>query len=177
MPQGAGVPLGVGGVCPPASGSPQTRQQAGIRASSSPVRLRFTVLRWYEEGGVNQTILIIEDEADIMRLIKYILRPIDCTLILAKSGEEGIRLAGKTAGPIHLLVVNVILPGVLGTEVAAAIKVTRPEMKVILIAGKDRGAVSVLQDGWQFLQKPFVGAQLLECIRAALVVKSEGAGG
>ncbi len=124
---------------------------------------------------MKKTILVIEDEPDIMRLIKYTVRKLPCEIRYAESGEQGIKMASGIPR-IDVLLINVWLPGMLGSTVAAEIKVDRPGMKVILINGKDRGAVSVLQEGWNVLEKPFVGNQLLQYVTAALGLTAAAGG-
>jgi DNA-binding response OmpR family regulator len=117
-------------------------------------------------------ILIVEDDPPIMRLVKSILAESHYEVLCATSAEEGLRIAVERKGSIDLLLADVILPGMLGTELAAKLKKTRPAMRVILMSGKSRGSLAVLQGGWQFLAKPFMRSELLERIRAELEGKS-----
>jgi DNA-binding response OmpR family regulator len=114
------------------------------------------------------SILIVEDEPPIMRLVKSILAGSGYEVLCATTAEEGLKMAADRDAPIHLLLANVILPGMLGTELAKMLKKARPTMRVILMSGKSRGSMAVLQGGWQFLGKPFMRTELLERIRGEL---------
>jgi DNA-binding response OmpR family regulator len=131
--------------------------------------MRRTLLPGEEKGGVvGLSILVVEDEPIIMRLVKNILAGSGYEVLCATTAEEGLKIATDRDGPIDLLLADVILPAMLGTELAIKLKKARPAMRVILMSGKSRGSLSVLQGGWQFLAKPFMRSELLERIRAEL---------
>ena len=114
------------------------------------------------------TILIAEDEAPIMRLVTRILEPGRYEMLYAVTAEEALRISAERQSPIDLLLANVILPDMLGTQLAANLKKARPAMRVILMSGKERGNLAVLQGGWQYLSQPFLRQELAERIRAEL---------
>lgn len=121
------------------------------------------------------TILVVEDEPHILKLVKDILATTDLYEVLcAKTTDAAIRISLEFPRPIALLLANVILDGgTLGTDLAVKLKRARPEMKVMLINGKDRGEIEILQracieQGWQLLEKEVVERDLLERIRAEL---------
>jgi DNA-binding response OmpR family regulator len=89
-------------------------------------------------------------------------------VISAASADKGLCLGLEFPHPIHLLLADVMLPGMLGPELASQIKAARPSMRVILMSGKAGGELKVLNAGWQFLGKPFLPAALLERVRAVL---------
>jgi DNA-binding NtrC family response regulator len=140
--------------------------------------VRFAILQGKKkEGGVSNvcTILVVEDEPHVLKLVKSILATTDAYEVLfAETAGAALRISRELPRPIALLVANVILDGgTLGTHLAAALKKEHPDMKVMLINGKDRGEIEVLQracieQGWQLLDKAAIECSLLERIRAEL---------
>jgi CheY-like chemotaxis protein len=65
-----------------------------------------------------ETVLIIEDSDGVRKLMEHVLLACGYTPIVAATGEEGLRLSGKHSGPIHLLLTDIILPGISGPELA-----------------------------------------------------------
>jgi len=123
-----------------------------------------------------KTILIVEDDPAILKLVASILIEAHAYEILsARSGKGGLRIGLDFPRPIHLLLANVILPGMLGTHVAAELKAVRPAMRVILLAGKADEDLAVLHGGWQILEKDHLRADLLARVRAELGARA-GAG-
>jgi DNA-binding response OmpR family regulator len=122
------------------------------------------------------TILLVEDEPSMLKFVRTVLLESGCYQVLsATSGIEAIRIGMEFAGPIDLLLADVVMPQMLGTDVAAQLKEARPGMRVILMSGYDGEELQVLDAGWRFLKKPFVGRQLLERISAMLEEKVRSA--
>jgi len=122
-----------------------------------------------------RTILIVEDDPAILKLVKSILLEAEAYEILsAKTGKDGLRIGLAFPRPIDLLLANVILPGILGTDVAEKLKEAWPAMRVILLTGKADGDLAVLHGGWQILEKDHLKADLLARVKALLErVKAE----
>lgn len=128
---------------------------------------------------MKRVILLVEDEGPIRRLVHGILaRARTYRVLVAKTGEEGIRISLEFPAAIDLLLVNAILPGMLGTDVAVNLKTARPAMRVILLTGKINTDLAVLKGGFQPLEKSRIGDHLLELVRAELggAVRSAGGG-
>jgi YesN/AraC family two-component response regulator len=90
---------------------------------------------------------------------------------VAEDGRAAIELARVHSGPIHLLMTDVVMPGIGGPEVAEKIKVLRPEIKVLYMSGYTDQAImhqGVLQEGAILLQKPFTLATLASKLREML---------
>jgi CheY-like chemotaxis protein len=106
----------------------------------------------------SETILVAEDEARLRDLVRQALQREGYTVLVARDGEEALRLAEQCAGPIHLLLTDVVMPGMSGHELAARLAPVRPEIKVVYMSGHTEDAVlrrGVSGHRIAFLQKPF----------------------
>ncbi|MDA1265392.1 MAG: ATP-binding protein [Planctomycetota bacterium] len=109
------------------------------------------------------TVLVVEDEPLVRRLVCSGLRESGYVVLEADSGAEARRLSEAHNGPIELLVTDVVMPAQGGVEVAQSIVATRPEMRVLYMSGYTEEAIvlhGVPVDGSSFLQKPFTPALL-----------------
>ena len=123
------------------------------------------------------TILVVEDEPHIMKLVRGILsREKSYDVRCATSADSGLKLGTALPGPIHLLIANAMLNGTPGGALAAKLKAVRPEMKAILLNGKDAGKIEMLDHGWQLIEKRFISEELLVRVRMELRGAGAGAG-
>jgi CheY-like chemotaxis protein len=107
-------------------------------------------------GG--ETILLVEDTIWLRELIRRILQTCGYTVLEAAGGEEAIQLAGTHEGTVHLLVSDLVLPGIGGRRLAERIAALKPGVKRLYISGNTADAVlshGVLDPETAFLQKPF----------------------
>jgi len=114
-------------------------------------------------------ILIIDDDISISKLIEYHLKKEKYNVIKAVNGEEGMEML--KANPVHLVLQDVFLPGMGGTELLAAIKQVHPNLPVIMItaAGNMKLAVNSVRLGaYDFLAKPIDIEHLKISVRNAL---------
>jgi two-component system cell cycle sensor histidine kinase/response regulator CckA len=119
----------------------------------------------------SETILLVEDDASVRELAARALRQQGYTVLEAAGGAEALRLARERRQAIHLLLTDVVMPG-LGGEVLAeqAVQVC-PGLKVLFMSGYTDDAIShrgVLEPGVSFLQKPFGPLALARKVRAVL---------
>jgi CheY-like chemotaxis protein len=115
-------------------------------------------------------VLLVEDESHLLELVREILEGSGYRVLIARDGTEALEIASGHAGPIHLMVTDVIMPGVSGREAADAIRQTRPEMKVLYVSGYTDDAIlrhGVLGSA-AFLEKPFARDRLLREVRELL---------
>ncbi|HEV2752175.1 MAG TPA: ATP-binding protein [Gemmatimonadales bacterium] len=120
-------------------------------------------------GG--ETLLVVEDHPDVRRLTKKVLEARGYTVLVAAEGSEALRLAAQHAGPIDLLVTDVVMPGMSGREAALLLTAQRPDLKVLYLSGyADETIVrhGVLEPGLAFLQKPFAPDVLARKVRDVL---------
>ena len=118
-----------------------------------------------------ETVLVVEDEPSILEMAVHLLGQQGYKVIQASSGEEAVELIGNYEGKIHLLLTDVVLPGIDGKQVADALNVTRPNARVIFTSGYTDSILAqrgVLDDEMEFLQKPYRLDDLLGCIRRVL---------
>jgi two-component system, cell cycle sensor histidine kinase and response regulator CckA len=105
-----------------------------------------------------QTILIVEDDGALLEVTHRSLKDIGYEILTAGSPAEAINIAENHRGPIHLMVTDVIMPGMSGRQLASHLSVARPLMKVLFVSGYTDDTIAhhgVLEPGVAFLQKPF----------------------
>jgi DNA-binding response OmpR family regulator len=122
--------------------------------------------------GGTETVLITEDEAPLRGLLRDVLDQAGYRLLEASDGASALRVADAYPHPIHLLVSDVVMPGMNGVELAAKLVQERPDMRVLLISGYAQGLTAnqaqVTVEGAPFLRKPFTPDELLGRIREVL---------
>jgi CheY-like chemotaxis protein len=109
-------------------------------------------------AGGSQTILIVEDDAALLQVTHRSLGEVGYAILAARSPAEAIHISENHQGPIHLMVTDVIMPGMSGDKLANYLSVLRPEMKVLYVSGYTDHTIvhhGVLEPGLAFLQKPF----------------------
>ncbi len=118
-----------------------------------------------------ETVLLAEDEDAVRALSRQVLRSCGYTVLEARHGEEALRVCEREKGAIHLLVSDVVMPGLGGRQLAERLRAVHPEMKVLYLSGYTDDAVvrhGVLEAEVNFLQKPFTPAALAHKVREAL---------
>jgi two-component system cell cycle sensor histidine kinase/response regulator CckA len=123
------------------------------------------------EAPAGETILLVEDEEQVRRLARRVLERAGFVVVEAGDAEAALRRANRHPGTIHLLVVDMMLPGLSGRELAAQLAIHRPAVKVLYISGTADDAIGrhqVLAPGTEFLQKPFALDQLVRKVRKVL---------
>jgi two-component system, cell cycle sensor histidine kinase and response regulator CckA len=119
----------------------------------------------------NETVLLVEDEAMILRVAKTALEKRGYHVLCASNGAEALELVRRTDARIDMLISDVVMPTLGGPELAARIGELRPAVKVLFTSGyaeNQLGAQGVLRQGVNFIQKPYTFAQLAERVRELL---------
>jgi DNA-binding response OmpR family regulator len=119
----------------------------------------------------HETILVVEDEDTVLRLAREYLQMQGYNLLEAADGEAALQLSAAHKGPIHLLLTDIIMPGITGRELANQLSRTRPEMKVLYMSGYTENVVGhngLLDSGVVLLQKPFSLPTLRAKVREVL---------
>jgi CheY-like chemotaxis protein len=105
-----------------------------------------------------ETVLLVEDEDAVRALALRVLRSHGYTVLEARDGDEALLISEQHQGPIHLLVTDVVMPGMSGRQLAARLAPVRPELRALYVSGYTDNAIShhgVLEPETPFLQKPF----------------------
>jgi PAS domain S-box-containing protein len=121
------------------------------------------------EGG-SETILLVEDEAGVRRVLSEMLAWHGYTVLEAGLGAEAVDLARTHEGPVHLLLTDVVMPRLGGRALRDEVVRHRPGIRVLFISGYagEGPAADLLEDGAAFLPKPFTAAALVQKVREVL---------
>ena len=116
------------------------------------------------------TVLLVDDEADVRRLVGRILLRQGYVLLEAADGTEAMRVSEEHGGPIHLLLTDLVMPGMGGRQVAEQLSAIRPEMKVLFMSGRmeDSEVQNVAKFTTAFIPKPFTPDALVSKVRDVL---------
>ena len=126
----------------------------------------------------DETVLLVEDEPGMRKMVRGILEHHGYQVLEAQSGAQALEIEASHQARIDLLLTDVVLPGMSGREVAEAMVAIRPGLKVLYLSGYtdhvviDRG---VLVPGASFLEKPFSPELLARKIREVLDNRSQAA--
>jgi two-component system, cell cycle sensor histidine kinase and response regulator CckA len=119
----------------------------------------------------NETILLVEDEKDLLKAVQTMLNQLGYTILPAATPGEAIRLSAECAGPLHLLITDVVMPEMNGQELALKLREIRPDLKCLFISGYASEYLShqsIPSEGTYYLQKPFLMNDLALKIKAIL---------
>jgi two-component system cell cycle sensor histidine kinase/response regulator CckA len=118
-----------------------------------------------------EIILLVEDEPAVRSFARRTLEEQGYTVLEAAGGAEALAIAASHAGPIALLLTDVVMPGLQGHQLAEQLTTARPELRVLYISGFTENSVihhGVPDHGVAFLAKPFGADALAGAVRAAL---------
>ncbi|HKU25041.1 MAG TPA: ATP-binding protein [Candidatus Sulfotelmatobacter sp.] len=118
-----------------------------------------------------ETILLVEDENSLRSLSRQYLEKQGYRVLEAPDAAAAISISNMHPGPVHLLLTDVIMPGMNGRELARRICESRPETRVLYMSGYSENAVAhngVLEEGIALLQKPFTLSTLRMKVREKL---------
>lgn len=114
---------------------------------------------------------MVEDEAAILELARECLEDLGYTVLAAKSPEEAMRRSEEQAGPIQLLITDVVMPQMNGRQLAERLGTLRPGLKCLYMSGYTADIIAhrgVLEEGVRFIAKPFSLRVLAEKVREVL---------
>jgi signal transduction histidine kinase len=138
----------------------QAQSETLVRPAATPVR-----------SGGGETILLVEDEAQVRELAHTMLSRLGYRVILAQNLEEAIRVSAEYQEKIDLLLTDVVMPGGSGADLAREITALRPGIHVLYMSGYTDNIIvrqGILRAETPFLQKPFTADNLQRTVREVL---------
>jgi nitrogen-specific signal transduction histidine kinase len=180
-PTGEGTGLGLAtvyGIVKQTGGDVQIHSVAGEgttftlmfpATNEAPVEIEAPVLGAPSGGG--ETVLVVEDEPAISEVIRRILGRNGYEVMMTASALDAVDRAARYEGTIHLLLTDVVMPKMLGKDVAERVRALRPECKVLYMSGYARPVLAnsgTLAPGVTLLEKPFSEPVLLAAVRQVL---------
>jgi two-component system, cell cycle sensor histidine kinase and response regulator CckA len=112
-----------------------------------------------------QTVLIVDDDPQILRLVEKMLRPRGVQVLLSPRPSEALRICETQ--PVHLLITDIVMPEMDGHKLADRVLKLHPNARVLMISGHPRNS-SGKSPHVRFLKKPFFPSMLLEALRELL---------
>ena len=146
--------------------------------AEEPVADTAEVLRSQVLSGT-ETILLVEDEEAVRKLVRRTLEEQGYRLLVAASGTEALEIVGRYGGRIHLLITDVVMPQMGGRQLAERLTALRPQIHVLFVSGYTENSIlrsGNLLEGEAFLQKPFTPLALARRVRE-LLDRADGAPG
>jgi PAS domain S-box-containing protein len=180
-PKGEGTGLGLAtvyGIVKQAGGDAQITSEPGVGTrftvllpvtDEAPIEVETTAVGG--PAGLGETVLIVEDEPAIREVARRILQRSGYEVLMTESPLDALELVSRHDGEIHLLITDVVMPRMLGKDVAERVRALRPDVKVLFISGYARPALASsgsLEPGVTLLEKPFSESVLLEAVRQVL---------
>jgi PAS domain S-box-containing protein len=124
-----------------------------------------------ERPGGDETVLLVEDEVGVRRSLARFLERAGYHVLVAESPDRGLQAVAECEGAVHLLVTDVVMPGMNGVELAERVTCLLPTVKVLFMSGYTADVIShrgVLDTDTPFLSKPFSRDALLRKVREVL---------
>jgi CheY-like chemotaxis protein len=115
-----------------------------------------------------KTILLAEDEQPVRTFVLAMLQESGYDVITGVDGQDALEKSRQFQGTIHLLLSDVQMPNMTGIELATQIQIDRPDIRVLLMSGMAAGML-LLNEGWQFLPKPFMFSLLKDTLHHLLL--------
>jgi len=125
-----------------------------------------------EHKGGHETILVVEDEESIRRLLQVTLERYGYRVLIAENGTEAVETVTRHGAKIDLLITDLVMPGGMnGQELAQMLQTLFADLKVVFVSGYASDSVTrnlVLESGVNFLRKPFSTYAILDLVRRCL---------
>lgn len=128
----------------------------------------------------SETVLVVEDERAVRLVAVGNLRKAGYQVLEAGDGEEALRVASAHEGPIHLVLSDVLMPGIHGPELVKRLEESRPAIRALFMSGHADDALlhhGILEGGLSFLEKPFTRQDLTKKVREVLDGSGSGVTG
>jgi CheY-like chemotaxis protein len=122
-------------------------------------------------AGGEETILLVDDEEALRVAARRMLERAGFNVVQASDGADALRVLAEHTGPVHVLVTDVVMPGVGGPELARRLREVRPELPTLFISGYTEEGVRTqggLHSDAAYLEKPFSPEELVRKVRECL---------
>ena len=122
-----------------------------------------------ERPGGHETLLFVEDDAPIRGLATALLSRLGYHVIAAEHADEAMQRLAEYAGEVHLLVADLVMPGISGRDLALRAQAMRPGLRVLLTSGyASASGIAEVAGGFSFMPKPFTSDTLARRVRETL---------
>jgi len=122
-------------------------------------------------SGGSETVLLVEDEDSVRQLVRETLEARGYRVLEADNGDAALQAAESHVGSIHMLITDVVMPGMNGYELSKKLKTRQPGIRMLYLSGYTEGTVveeDAISPGTAFLQKPFTLHALSRKVREVL---------
>jgi PAS domain S-box-containing protein len=122
-------------------------------------------------GQRDLTVLVVEDQDSVRRLVSHALHGCGCRVLEAASGDEALRLAEAVEGGCQLVVTDVVMPGMSGKTLAEQLRARWPEIKVLFMSGYPNEVIlrhGLMNGQVNYLGKPFTPSELAAKVREVM---------
>lgn len=127
------------------------------------------------DGAGGQTILVVEDAESVRKLVCAMLANGGYQYREAGDGQEALQLLEDSRQSFHLVLTDIVMPGMNGVELARQLSRIRPDLRVVFMSGyADDPLMNKIEQGALLLSKPFTATALLDTIRQSLDGQSGG---
>jgi CheY-like chemotaxis protein len=120
------------------------------------------------DARAGETVLVVEDQPAVLELTRRLLATHGYEVLTAAGGEEALAVLDEAGGAIDLLLTDVMMPGMLGNELADRVRAQRRGTKVLYMSGYADASVTEDPDSGGVIAKPFAPGQLLGRVRDIL---------
>ncbi len=124
-----------------------------------------------QKGSAGSTILMVEDEKEVLKLVKTMLERFGSSVITAKNGHEAVSAIKGRNNEVDCVITDLLMPGMDGWETLACIKEISPDTPVVLASGFDEA--QVMEGKWgqspdAYIQKPYRMSELKAVLKRVL---------
>jgi CheY-like chemotaxis protein len=133
-----------------------------------PAAVRKSVPETPSAVAAREVVLVAEDETAVRDLTVHVLRDAGYTVLEASDGKAALAVAARHRGPIHVLVSDIVMPGMTGWELARRLTTIRPETRTLFVTGYASLDAAERPTNAPVLLKPFTPAVLAQRVREAL---------
>jgi two-component system cell cycle sensor histidine kinase/response regulator CckA len=123
----------------------------------------------------SETVLVVEDEPALLTMVADVLRRHGYVTLTARNAGDAEALVRAHTGPLHLLLTDLVMPGLSGRELWHRVHALRPDLRCVMMSGYTNEDTRVEPAGVPILNKPFAMRELVETVRSALEAGRPGA--